>query len=461
MANLLTDMPLSSLILLALECWNELILLILAFSMLIVIKRDRTDELIAQVEIPLTKELVTFFLAVFVYNLFDVACTLFGDTSLPCSNIVMKTGVFGYYAVGGFQTVFLLQVVKNHIAEKFGQKKLSKGIFAVQLLNAVNFFLLAITPFTQALYYIDESNSYKRSWGYNVWQGVTIASFMFIGFIVLIDWQRIGDFLKGIIVTAVILPMTAFIGSLFLRDGNLNNVMVVFTVLIMFVLYEKNKTSVTVRNVYELQKAQIQLAQSKNDTLMAQIQPHFINNSLMAIRAQCIDYPSVYESMTDFSRYLRSHFEVMGTNRFISFEQEMENIEAYISLEKRNYGDNLRIVYDIDFDDFMIPALSVQPLVENAIRHGVGTYDEGGTVTISVHKCNDNIVIEVTDDGSGKSSLTDKQSARKGIGIDNVRSRLSSMIGGTLEIVKNENGTTARVTISGKGGNVNDNSDNR
>ena len=165
--------------------------------------------------------------------------------------------------------------------------------------------------------------------------------------------------------------------------------------------------------------------------------------------------------MTDFSRYLRSHFEVMGTNRFISFEQEMENIEAYISLEKRNYGDNLRIVYDIDFDDFMIPALSVQPLVENAIRHGVGTYDEGGTVTISVHKCNDNIVIEVTDDGSGKSSLTDKQSARKGIGIDNVRSRLSSMIGGTLEIVKNENGTTARVTISGKGGNVNDNSDNR
>ena len=205
----------------------------------------------------------------------------------------------------------------------------------------------------------------------------------------------------------------------------------------------------------ELEKAKTELAEnrlaleeSKTQTLMAQIQPHFINNSLMAIRARCFDYPEIYESITNFSRYLRSNFEAIGNTKLILFEHEMDNIEAYLSLERANFGDRLNIEYDIDFDDFLVPALSVQPLVENAVRHGVGTYDEGGTVTISVHRDGCSIIVEVCDNGIGRKDITEQQDKRRGIGIDNVRKRLSHMMDGRLDIISGENGTTARITIT-------------
>ena len=205
----------------------------------------------------------------------------------------------------------------------------------------------------------------------------------------------------------------------------------------------------------EMEKMQTQLAQnkmelehSKNEILMAQIQPHFINNSLMALRSRCSEYPELYESITNFSRYLRSNFEALGDTRLISFEQEMSNIEAYLALEQQNFGERLQVEYDIDCDDFLIPALSVQPLVENAVRHGVATYEKGGTVQINSHKTGDSVVIEVIDKGSGKSNITEHQIKRKGIGIENVRARLHSMSNGELEIIAGEHGTTARITIN-------------
>ena len=180
---------------------------------------------------------------------------------------------------------------------------------------------------------------------------------------------------------------------------------------------------------------------------MAQIQPHFINNILMALRARCAKYPDIYEDITNFSLYLRSHFEALGDTKTISFEQEMTNIEAYLTLEQQNYKERLTVEYEIECDDFSIPALSVQPLVENAVRHGIGTYEEGGTVQINTYRRDGNIVIEVIDDGSGKNNITPQQSKRKGIGIENVRARLHSISNGELEIISREHGTMAKITI--------------
>ena len=132
----------------------------------------------------------------------------------------------------------------------------------------------------------------------------------------------------------------------------------------------------------------------------------------------------------------------------ISFEQEMENIEAYLALEKQNYGDRLQVMYNIECDDFMLPPLSVQPLVENAVRHGVGTCEKGGSVLIASRRDQGKIIIEITDDGSGSSNITQQQSKRRGIGIDNARARLKLIVDGELEIITNEHGTTARITLS-------------
>ncbi len=198
----------------------------------------------------------------------------------------------------------------------------------------------------------------------------------------------------------------------------------------------------------KLHDSELELERRSNELLMAQIQPHFINNSLLAIQSRCIDYPEIYDSMKNFSRYLRSNFDNIGSNNLITFRQELRNIKAYLSLEKMNFGDRLKIEYDIESDDFMLPALTVEPLVENAVRHAVAAREKGGIVQIIQRDEEDGITIDVRDIGFGSLNLTEKQEKRRGIGIANVRSRLEAGSKGKLELIPERDGTCARITLS-------------
>ena len=324
----------------------------------------------------------------------------------------------------------------------------------MQLMHVPALILLVITQFNGALYYFDEFNEYSRGPLFFCWQGITIVSFLFIFIVYLIERKKTDVFLRQIICTATAVPLLGFVLNLSYIGISFNNISVSIAALIIFIFYEIHRADVEIRRAHELDLIKTQLVenklaleQSKNAVLMAQIQPHFINNSLMAFRSRCRDYPDLYRSITQFSQYLRSHFEATGDIRMISFEQEMENIEAYLDLERDNYGDRLQVEYSIECDDFLIPALSVQPLVENAVRHGIGTYEHGGTVCIKVFRKDEKIIIEITDNGSGQSSITEHQKKRRGIGIENVRSRLQLTGTGELELIRSEQGMTARITI--------------
>lgn len=198
-----------------------------------------------------------------------------------------------------------------------------------------------------------------------------------------------------------------------------------------------------------IEKSRTALMQSQLMLMQAQIQPHFIFNSLMAIQAQCLTDPdAVYNSIGDFAGYLRANLDAMSDTRLIPFEQELDNIESYLNLEKINYGERLRVEYDIEVKDFMLPALTVQPLVENAVRHGIGPHEKGGLIVISTREEEDGIVICIKDDGSGASSMTKQQHKRRGIGLDNVRNRLAMMSIGKVEIVQTDEGTSAIIYIT-------------
>lgn len=269
--------------------------------------------------------------------------------------------------------------------------------------------LLLITPFTKALYYFDIYNEYNRSWGYYLWQGITIITFLFIGAVMLLYRKKTDIFIKRIIAVAVVFPMLGLLMSITSSSFNFNNIMVSVPELLMFMLYEKNKTDVTIRSVHELEKSKQELEQSKVRLLVAQIQPHFIYNSLMALQSRSIDNPVVYEGIKNFGDYLRSNFTAMTDNELITFEDELKCIKAYLRLEHLNFGDKLKVKYDLEINSFMLPALCVEPLVENAVRYGIGTYAKGGTVQIIVRDETDYIEIEVKDDGSGGNKLTDAQ----------------------------------------------------
>ena len=455
MSELIQRIGISVFIQIVIECWNNVFLLIMFFSIIIGKLHDGSANFTGKVKIPLTNEILIFYIVIFLYNACDILCASSrGDTS-TYGFYMNRISEFAYDVMGAFQTLFFLQIIKKHIAEKKGLDRLRKVIFSVQLLQIPSLFLLAVTPFTNALYYFDDQNYYHRGPFYDVWNYITIISFIFIIAVYIAFRKKTDRFLGQIIITASVIPMICFILNFTYTGISFNNISVIFTTLIIFMLYEKHKTTVSIQNARELEKVQTQLAESrlalersKNETLMAQIQPHFINNSLMALRSRCSDYPEIYESITNFSRYLRSNFEALGDTRLILFEQEMENIEAYLALEKQNFGERLQVEYDIDCDDFLIPALSVQPLVENAVRHGVATYEKGGTVQISAHRAGGKVIIEVIDDGSGRSNITEQQTKRKGIGIKNVRARLHSMSNGELEIISGEHSTTARITVA-------------
>lgn len=464
MEHLIQRVGIPMFIQIAIESWNELILLMLISIMLVGKTLDKSKNLPPVPKIPLTGELIVFYLAAFVYNLVDIIAGVSLDTTQSFSFAAARISVFLYFAVGCFQTWLFLQVIKKYIAEKLQAYKLKNAIVFVQVFQLVNVLLLIANLFTEILYTIDSSNHYQREWGILIWQGITIASFVFIGVVLVIYWKKIDDFLKKIIIGAAVFPLFAFFGSFYVLEVSLNSIAVIFSAMLTFMFYEKNKTHITVRRTYELETARMELMEkqlvieqhkqelqeNKIKLLVAQIQPHFIFNSLMALQSKCTDNPELYEGIKSFAKYLRASFEAMTDNTMISFAEELKCIRSYIQLERMNYGDKLRVEYDIEVDHFMLPALCVEPLVENAIRYGVGTYEQGGLVKISVLDEPDCILIQVWDDGSGGNKLTDAQKGRKSIGLENVRLRLRAMDMGELSVTQNQNGTSAVIRLKYK-----------
>ena len=440
------------------ELWNSVFLLLMIFSLRIRRKFDN-KKVTNHSDIPYSKEIGIFYNAIFIYNLINVIGILPAGNTDAVSYWIVRIADFLYYVAGAFQTYFFFYLIKKYIAQKNGLKWLERAIIMIQLMMILALALLAVTPFTGALYYFDAYNRYSRGPLFLCWQGAAIISFLFIIIVYIAERKKMDRFLRQIICTASVVPTLGLVMNLSGSGISFNNITVSITALILFVFFEKHRANFEIQKSHELDQIQTQLVeeklaleQSKNAMLMAQIQPHFINNSLMALRSRCIDYPDIYRSITQFSKYLRSHFEAIGDKTMISFEREMENVEAYLDLERENYGDRLQVEYSIECDDFLVPTLSVQPLVENAVRHGIGTYEQGGTVYIKTFRQNGIICIEIIDDGSGLSSMTEQQRKRKGIGIDNVRSRLRTSDMGDLEIIHNEHGMIARIIINEQGG---------
>ena len=144
------------------------------------------------------------------------------------------------------------------------------------------------------------------------------------------------------------------------------------------------------------------LQESQLELMMGQIQPHFIFNTLSSIRTLVkIDPDVAYKMLYDFSNYLRANVDNVTNLTGIKFASEVEHIKSYVNIEKVRFGDRLNVEYDITVEDFTVPPLSIQPLVENAIKHGVFKKPGGGTVFLKSYEEEDNYVVEIIDDGVG------------------------------------------------------------
>lgn len=218
-------------------------------------------------------------------------------------------------------------------------------------------------------------------------------------------------------------------------------VMTIFVFLIfIFINQERDK---------DLQVKEKELAISELNALRLQMNPHFVYNTLASIDGLVIVDPrEARQLIAKFTKHLRSSYLDNSPN-MVLFEKELENIKCYLSVEQVRFPD-IEVEYKLGVTDFNIPPLTVQPIIENAIKHGICKRDDSaGTITISTFDDDDNYYIEIKDNGVGFDiKAPKKEDGRSHIGITNTEKRLELICNGKLEITSEIGiGTRALITI--------------
>ena len=187
------------------------------------------------------------------------------------------------------------------------------------------------------------------------------------------------------------------------------------------------------------------MAEQRIQIMMTQIQPHFLYNTLSTIQALCaIDPAKAVEITGKFSSYLRQNLNTLEFPGLISFEKELEHTRSYADIEMVRFP-NIRVEYAIEDSGFSVPPLTVQPIVENAIRHGVRIREEG-IIRVSAYQTEEGHEILISDNGVGFDVQTLGQNEGTHIGLKNVKERIETMCGGSVTVESRiDEGT--RVTI--------------
>lgn len=186
----------------------------------------------------------------------------------------------------------------------------------------------------------------------------------------------------------------------------------------------------------------------RTELMMMQIKPHFINNTLNTIQALCeIDGAQAAKTTGDFARYLRVNMTSMDQVHPIPVQEEMQHTQTYVNIEKVRFP-HLDVQFDLRDTDFSVPILTVQPLVENAIVHGVRGM-KNGRVVIRTRLTGEGHMIEILDNGKGMPTKEEQEKIldhHHGVALKNIQYRVSTMCSGTVEIESTPGqGTTVRL----------------
>lgn len=317
----------------------------------------------------------------------------------------------------------------------------------IQQRRALNVFysvVLAATlifSYTGVYFRIDEANRYSRA--PHFWISILMAAVLIFGdaMILILRKDRLSTRMKmalwiGFSVAFIALPMTQkFYGVYFgLMAGTL-----AAAIFLLFLMLDKSEQDA--RRFKETEAV-------RHAIVLSQVQPHFLYNALDSIYYLCGSDPKMaQQAVSWFSDYLRMNLHSFTNTAPVPFSTERRHVETYLELEKMSTGDALQYRFDCETENFLLPALTVQPLVENAVRHGILKKEEGGTVVISTRALEDRTVITIEDDGVGFDPEAPLKDGKTHIGIQNVRARIEAMFGGTLEI-QSEPGKGTVVTVT-------------
>ena len=262
------------------------------------------------------------------------------------------------------------------------------------------------------------------------------------------QWPLLGGALLGGATFGLLIGSLATKKALAVTSGVYRPTVGVLVIAILFgiaVSYFFLSREIIVRSQARLQTERIQrlttekkMAETRLKLLQAQIEPHFLYNTLANILSLMeSDADQARAMLMDLSRYLRATL-VRTRETTATIGEEMAVVQAYVSIIKRRMGDRLtcRLAVPEDLMSRPFPPMLVQPLVENAIQHGIEPLVEGGLVSVQATRCGDKLRVQVTDTGRG---MTAAGSAAAGVGIANVSERLQAIYGEKARLIIEEN----------------------
>lgn len=239
-----------------------------------------------------------------------------------------------------------------------------------------------------------------------------------------------------------LLPLLATVVQIFLYGISLTNLAVLMTALILFSeAYRETEREIAAK--------ELELDNTRAALVLSQIQPHFLFNSMATVMNLCDSDPQeAKDALQELSDYLHFKMSAMTGSHLVSFAEDLDFLRNYLKLEKRRYGDRLNVEFDIACTDFQIPLLTLQPLVENSIRHGISKKPGGGTVRITTRETPDCYKIILEDDGVGFAIQGDYENVIERVGLSSARRRLTALCDGGLTLTSSPgNGTRVEMTI--------------
>lgn len=392
-----------------------------------------------------------FFLGVCISNIFmilgDLPDWFFPTAPYMWQRVILLVATSVYFMSSACVLFFFLQYVMEYLSI-MGRVKRFCQVYSLCLCGIQVVFAL-VSLFTGAIFYVT-AEGYQRGPLFLVSQILPLFCYPVFMFWAVLYRKRMPAREILSFLLYILLPLAC--GAVQVAIQGIAIINVGFTIATLLILM-----NVQVEHEITMKEQEKKLSEQRIDIMLSQIQPHFLYNSLGVIYRLCeIDPETARKAIQSFSDFLRGNMESLKNREPIAFRKELNHVTNYLFLEQQRFGDKLQVIYQIKTDNFLIPPLTLQPLVENAVQHGILHKRNGGTVTICTEETDEFAIVTISDNGIGmeKAKGCVPLGEHTHIGIANVRSRLEELVDGTLEVESNSQGTTAtiRIPLMGDGG---------
>ena len=369
---------------------------------------------------------VLFFSVLIVYT----ASVLFSQVAeyLPNPGRVMTASVF----MESLSSSMLMPLLTTYLLYLSGEAWRKSRLFtASAALWAVYFALLVYTQFSSSIYTIDAAGVYRRGPLYPL---LLVPPVLIMALNLWGLWRRRGGLThkqRATLLIYLLFPLAGMVIQMLFYGLLTIAACTVLAALVLFVFLLSDQQENFVHQAEEN-------ARKEFDIRILQMRPHFIYNAMMSIYYITQENPEKgLKVIRDFTVYLRKVFNSVTRREPIPFEEELEHTRAYLAVEQARFEDKLSVTFDTPNTDFRLPPLTLQPIVENAVKHGMDPEIERMSVLIRTRKVAGGSEITVENDGAEYMPIADSE---EGVGLGSTRTRIERMCGGRLTIAPREGG---------------------